>query len=71
MAMAHWQMGDKDEARKYCDQATKWIEESNTGDIVLRHFQDEAAELLGIKEGARKWFEQGIEWLQKNSAGDK
>jgi tetratricopeptide (TPR) repeat protein len=54
LAMAHWQMGDKDEARKYYDQATKWIEKRNTGDIVLRHFQDEAAELLGIKDGIRK-----------------
>jgi tetratricopeptide (TPR) repeat protein len=46
LAMAHWQMGDKDEARKYYDQATTWIEKTNTGDIVLRHFQDEAEELL-------------------------
>jgi tetratricopeptide (TPR) repeat protein len=46
LAMAHWQMGDKDEARKYYDQATKWMEERNSGDIVLRHFQDEAEELL-------------------------
>jgi hypothetical protein len=46
LAMAHWQMGDKDEARKWYDQAAKSIENSNAGDIVLRHFQDEAEELL-------------------------
>jgi uncharacterized protein HemY len=71
LAMAHWQMGDKDEARKYYDQATKWIEESNSGDIVLRHFQEEAAKLMGIKVGARKWFEQGIEWIRKNQTGNE
>jgi tetratricopeptide (TPR) repeat protein len=53
MAMAHWQLGDKEQARKYYDQATKRIEKSNTGDIVLRHFQDEAAELMGIKQRDR------------------
>jgi hypothetical protein len=47
------------------------MEERNSGDIVLSHFQDEAAKLMGIKVGARKWFEQGIEWLKKNSAGDE
>jgi tetratricopeptide (TPR) repeat protein len=49
-AMAHWQLGDKDEARNLYDQAAKWIENYKAGDIVLRHFQDEAAELLDIDE---------------------
>jgi tetratricopeptide (TPR) repeat protein len=71
LAMAHWQLGDKDEARKFYDQATQWIEEGHAGDIVLRHFQEEAAKLMGIKEGARKWLEQGIEWIRKNQAGNE
>ena len=64
-AMAHWQLGDKDEARNLYDQAAKWIENYKAGDIVLRHFQDEAAELMGIKVGARQWFDQGIEWFKR------
>ena len=65
LAMAHWQLGDKEEARKFYDQSAKWIESNKAGDIVLRHFQDEAAELMGIKVGARQWFDQGMEWFKR------
>ena len=67
LAMAHWQLGDKDEARKFYDQAAEWIDSNKAGDVVLRYLQDEAAELMGIKVGARKWFDQGMEWIKKKS----
>ena len=71
LAMAHWQLGDKAEARKWYDQGTEWLEKNRVSDRKLQHFRSEAAELLGIKQGARKWFEQGMEWIRENSAGDE
>src|SRR5262249_48684518 len=49
LAMAHWQLGDKDEARKWYGQAADWIEKNSPQNEELRRFQAEAAELLGIK----------------------
>jgi len=57
LAMAHWQLGKKEEARKWYDQAVGWMEK-NKGELEqnkqyaeeLRRCRAEAAELLGIKE---------------------
>jgi tetratricopeptide (TPR) repeat protein len=56
LAMAHWQMGKKEEARRWYQQAVQWmernqpaLEEHRPRAKQLRHFRDEAAELLGIK----------------------
>jgi hypothetical protein len=53
--MAHWQLGHKDEARKWYSQAVGWMEkhkEALTKDQPhaeeLKRFRAEAAELLGI-----------------------
>ncbi len=54
LAMAHWQLGDMEQARKWYDQAIHGMEKNRPwseelrGD--LRRFRAEAAELLGIKE---------------------
>lgn len=50
LAMAHWQRGNKDEARKWYDQAVQWMEKNQPQNEELRRFRTEAAELLGIKE---------------------
>jgi serine/threonine protein kinase/WD40 repeat protein len=57
LAMAHWQMGRKDEAQRWYAKAVQWIEEHeqhglNTVDekdkeLELRSIRTEAAELLG------------------------
>jgi tetratricopeptide (TPR) repeat protein len=52
MAMAHWQIGDRDHARKYYSQAVEWMDKNQPRDEELRRFRAEAAELLGIKEPA-------------------
>jgi serine/threonine protein kinase/Flp pilus assembly protein TadD len=47
LAMAHWQLGDKAQARNWYDQAIKWMEHKPKDDD-LDHFRDEAAALLGF-----------------------
>ena len=50
LAMAHWKLGHKDEARKWYEQAVEWMETNNPNNEELRRFRAEAAELLGITE---------------------
>jgi tetratricopeptide (TPR) repeat protein len=47
-AMAHWQEGDKAEARKWFDKAVGWTVETAPTSVELRRFWGEAAELLGV-----------------------
>ena len=53
LAMAHWQLGEKDKARKWFDQAAEWMDKNQPKNGELRRFRAEAAELMGI-EGAKK-----------------
>ena len=51
LAMAHWQLGHKEEARRQYDKSVGWMEnsensESNADELI--RFRAEAAELLGI-----------------------
>jgi tetratricopeptide (TPR) repeat protein len=50
LAMAHWQLCNKEEARKRYDQAVQWMDKHQPKDEQLRRFRTEAAELLGVKE---------------------
>jgi tetratricopeptide (TPR) repeat protein len=49
LAMAHWQLGKKDEARKWYDRAVRWMDKNTLWDDELRRFRAEAEELLQIK----------------------
>jgi WD40 repeat protein/regulator of sirC expression with transglutaminase-like and TPR domain len=52
LAMAHWQLGHKDEARKGYDQAAQWMEKNKPQGTLLEEFgrfRTEAEELMGIK----------------------
>ena len=49
LGMAHWQLGQKEEARKQYDRAVRWAEKNESQDEELRRFRAEATELLGIK----------------------
>ena len=51
LAMAQWQLGDKDQARKRFDEAVLWMEQHAPQDEELRRFRTEAEELLGIRSG--------------------
>jgi uncharacterized protein HemY len=48
LAMAHWQLVEKEEARGWYDKAVKWMEENKPDDKELVRFRAEAAELLGV-----------------------
>ncbi len=48
LAMAHGQNGNKEEARKWHDQAVEWMEKNDPQNDELRRFRAEAEELLGI-----------------------
>jgi len=52
LAMAHWQLGDKDEARRYYDKAVAWLEKNAPTNKELLVIRAQAAQLLGIKEKA-------------------
>ena len=50
LAMVHWQLGDKDEARKVYDKAIEWMDKNQPKNEELLRFRAEAAELLGITQ---------------------
>jgi serine/threonine protein kinase len=49
LAMTHWQLGHKEAARKWFDEAVSWMEKNKPNNQVLGRIRAEAAELLGIK----------------------
>jgi tetratricopeptide (TPR) repeat protein len=53
LAMAHWQLADKDKARTWFDQAVQWMDKNQPNNEELRRFRAEATELLGINEKKR------------------
>jgi tetratricopeptide (TPR) repeat protein len=46
LAMALWQLGDRDNAFKWFDRAMQWMEKNRPGDTELRRFSAEAEALL-------------------------
>ena len=53
LAMAHWQMGEKAEARKWYDQAVQWMDKNRPADEELRRFRAEATEMLGVNDKSK------------------
>jgi tetratricopeptide (TPR) repeat protein/serine/threonine protein kinase len=53
LAMAQWQLGNKDEARKWYDQAVEWMEKNKPEDEELRRFRAEAESLLRIEKKSK------------------
>ena len=47
LAMAHWQLGNKDQARKWYDRAVEWMEKNKPRHAELLRFRAEAEALLG------------------------
>jgi tetratricopeptide (TPR) repeat protein/tRNA A-37 threonylcarbamoyl transferase component Bud32 len=46
LAMAHWRLGDRDEARTWFDRAVQWMDRHKPRDDELRHFRAEAEAML-------------------------
>jgi serine/threonine protein kinase/Tfp pilus assembly protein PilF len=49
LAMTHWQLGHKDEARRWYDKAVAWMEKNRPQDQEFLQFRGEAAKLLEIR----------------------
>jgi tetratricopeptide (TPR) repeat protein len=52
LAMAHWQLDQKDEARMWFNKSVAWMDKNQPKNEELLRFRAEAAELLGISEPA-------------------
>ena len=50
LAMAQWQLGQKEAARRCYGEAVEWMEKNKPQDDELRRFRAKAAELLGVTE---------------------
>jgi tetratricopeptide (TPR) repeat protein/serine/threonine protein kinase len=54
LAMANWQLDNKDEARKWYAKAVEWMDANAPTNEQLKRFRAEAAELLGANEQKEK-----------------
>jgi eukaryotic-like serine/threonine-protein kinase len=54
LAMAHWKLGDKEQARKWYALGVQWMEKNELRNEELRRFRAEAAEVLEIEDQPRK-----------------
>src|SRR5262249_671433 len=50
LAMAHWQLDDKEEARKGYSRAGEWMAKNQPKNEELRRFRAEASQLLELKD---------------------
>src|SRR5262249_14075756 len=50
LAMAHWQLGEKDKAREWYHRAVQWMEKNQPTDAYLGRSGAEAGELWELKE---------------------
>jgi tetratricopeptide (TPR) repeat protein len=53
LAMVHWQLGEKDKARTWFNQAAEWMDKNQPKNDELRRFRAEATELMRI-DGAKE-----------------
>jgi tetratricopeptide (TPR) repeat protein len=49
LAMAHWQLGEEEVARKWYARAVQWMDKNQASNEELLRFRSEAAELLELK----------------------
>jgi hypothetical protein len=50
LAMAHWQLDGRDEARQWYGKAVEWMAKNNRKDEELRRYRAEATRLLGVEQ---------------------
>jgi uncharacterized protein HemY len=50
LAMVHWQLKEKEQARQWYYRGVQWMEKNQPGNEELRRFRREAEELLGVKK---------------------
>jgi Tfp pilus assembly protein PilF len=54
LAMAHWQLGDKEKSRGYFEKAVEWTQKNQPTNEELVRFRAEAEEMLGITADTSK-----------------
>ena len=54
LAMAHWQLGEKDEARKWYDKAVQWMAVNANDNAELSAVRAEAEELMKKGDNTRQ-----------------
>jgi hypothetical protein len=54
--MAHWRLGNKDEARSWYDKGVGWMDKHASTSESLKRFRNEAAELLGVNDEEQHEF---------------
>ena len=54
LAMAHWQLDEKEQARKWYSQAVQWMEKNKPENEELRTFRAEAEALPGLRDSPRE-----------------
>jgi tetratricopeptide (TPR) repeat protein len=50
LAMASWQLGEKDQARRWYGQGVQWMDKNRPKDETFQRFRSEAAKLLGLEK---------------------
>jgi tetratricopeptide (TPR) repeat protein len=50
LAMVHWQLSKRDEARKWYERAIEWMEKNQPQDPEVRAFQVETEQMLGVQK---------------------
>jgi tetratricopeptide (TPR) repeat protein len=53
LAMAHWQLGEKEQSRKWYAKAVQWMDKNRAQDEELRCFRAEATALLSINDPSK------------------
>jgi serine/threonine protein kinase/Flp pilus assembly protein TadD len=53
LAMAHWQLNEKDKARAWYEKAVAWMDKHNPHDEELKRFRAEATALLGMEKAVQ------------------
>jgi hypothetical protein len=53
LAMAHWQLGEKENARTWFDHAVQQMDKNKPNHEELVLFRAEATELMGIMDGKK------------------
>jgi serine/threonine protein kinase len=60
LAMAHWQLGEKDEARTWYDKAIRWMDKNHANEEEFAHFRAEATALIGIQNPANSKAKEDV-----------
>ena len=62
LAMAYWQLGEREQARRWYDEAVTWMKQNQSKDAALRRFRSEAQELLDTPGVNNKSWRRTDRW---------